>query len=182
MDLNQFKSQLSFRNKVVRLIWGCVWILFFRPSPRILHGWRRFLLRCFGARVGKGVRVYNSACIYYPPNLTLADNVVIGPNVDLYCVAEISIQKNSMISQYSYLCAASHDYRKEDLPLIATPITIGESTWVCAKAFVGPGVTIGNMVVVAACSVVVKDVSDYSVVGGNPCKFIKKRPPSDSTK
>ena len=180
MDLNQFKSQLSFRNKAVRLIWGFVWGLLFRPSPRVLHGWRRFLLRIFGANIGKGVRVYNSACIYYPPNLTLEENVVVGPKVDLYCVAPITVGKNSMISQYSYLCAASHDYREEHLPLIAMPITIGESTWVCAKAFIGPGVTVGNIVVVAACSVVVKDVAAHSVVGGNPCKFIKKRTPSDS--
>lgn len=106
---------------------------------------------------------------------------MIGPKVDLYCVAEIIVEKNSMISQYSYLCSASHDYRKEHLPLIALPIKIGESSWICSRAFIGPGVTVGQMVVVAACSVVVKDVTAHSVVGGNPCKFIKSRSTSDST-
>lgn len=164
---------------MLRLIWGVVWAILFRPSPRVLHGWRRFLLRLFGAKIGKSVRIYNSAFTYYPPNLTLKDNVVIGPLVDLYCVAPITIEKNSMISQYSYLCAASHDYCVPHLPLIAKPISIGESTWICARAFVGPGVTVGNMAVVAACAVVVKDVEDSSVVGGNPAKFIKQRNSSD---
>jgi len=80
-----------------------------------------------------------------------------------------------MISQYSYLCAASHDYTQEHLPLIAQPISIGQGSWVCARAFVGPGVNIGDRVVVAACAVVVKDVASSSVVGGNPAKLIKTR-------
>jgi len=79
-----------------------------------------------------------------------------------------------MISQYSYLCAASHDYKQESLPLIAAPIVVGEQTWICARAFVGPGVTIGCGSVIAACSVVVKDVGDNVVVGGNPAKFLKE--------
>ena len=80
-----------------------------------------------------------------------------------------------MISQYSYLCAASHDYRETHLPLIAAPISIDESTWICARAFIGPGVTVGKKVVVAACAVVVKNVPDNVVVGGNPSKVIKTR-------
>lgn len=175
MDLNQFKSQLSLKNKALRFVWGVFWAILFRPSPRVCHGWRRLILRLFGAKIGADVRVYNSACVYYPPNLTLEDQVVIGPNVDLYCVAPIAIGKNSMISQYSYLCAASHDYRKASLPLVAKPIAIGEGTWVCARAFVGPGVTIGNLVVVAACAVVVNDVPHSVVVGGNPSQLIKPR-------
>jgi putative colanic acid biosynthesis acetyltransferase WcaF len=176
LDLKQFKSDLSFRNKMLRAIWGIAWVTLFRCSPRIFHGWRRFLLRCFGSKIGNNVRIYNSVEVYYPPNLILEDGVLIGPKTDIYCVAPITINKNSMVSQYSYLCAASHDYQKSNLPLIALPIKIGEGSWICAKAFIGPGVTIGDNSLVAAASVVIKDVPNNTIVGGNPARKIKDKP------
>ena len=143
MKLDEFKSELSFTNKLLRLIWGVVWFTLFLPTPRPFHAWRRFLLRLFGAKIGANVRIYGTAKVYYPPNLTLEAKSIVGPHVDIYCVAPVTIGENSMISQYSYLCAASHDYTKDSLPLIASPIVVGQQTWICAKAFVGPGVTIG---------------------------------------
>lgn len=175
-ELSKFKSDLSFGNKALRSVWGMVWLLLFRPSPRLCHGWRRLLLRMFGAKIGKCVRISPSAEVFYPPNLALHDHVVIGPRVDLYCVAPITIFDNAMVSQYTYLCAASHDYTQSHLPLVASPILIRSGSWICAKAFIGPGVTIGNNSLVAAGSVVVKDVDDNQIVGGNPAKFLKKRP------
>jgi putative colanic acid biosynthesis acetyltransferase WcaF len=175
LDLSSFKSQLGFRNKLIRLLWGLTSAITFRPFPRSMFLWRRLLLRCFGAKIGKNVRVYGSARIYYPPNLHLADNVVIGPDVDCYCVAPIEIQANSMISQYAYLCAATHDYTLPQLPLIAKPILVKSDAWVCAAAFIGPGVTIGQGSVVGARACVFKDVPQWTVVAGNPAKEIKKR-------
>ena len=144
------------------------------------HGWRRMVLKMFGAKVGKKVRIYNTVKIYFPPNLTLEDYCLIGPHVDIYCVAPITIGQNSMVSQYSYLCSASHDHNLAHLPLIALPITIESGSWVCARAFVGPGVTIGKNSLVAACGVVVKDIEDNVIVGGNPAKFIKRRESSST--
>lgn len=173
MKLDEFKSELSVANKLLRLVWGVVWFLFFLPTPRPFHAWRRLLLRLFGSRIGRGVRIYGTAKVYYPPNLTMKDQSIVGPHVDIYCLAPVTIGKNSMVSQYSYLCAASHDYTLPNLPLIPAPISIGDQSWICARAFVGPGVTVGSNCVVAAAAVVVKDVDDGQVVGGNPAKFIK---------
>lgn len=136
----------------------------------------------FGAQVGKGVKFYGSSKVYYPPNLTLGNHAVVGPRVEIYCVAPITIAENSMVSQYAYLCSASHDYRYSHLPLTASPIVIDAGSWVCARAFIGPGVTVGKNSLVAACSVVVKNVASNQIVGGNPAKFIKERPqPGDQT-
>jgi putative colanic acid biosynthesis acetyltransferase WcaF len=173
MKLDEFKSELSFANKVIRLVWGIVWFLLFLPTPRPFHAWRCFLLRLFGASVGKGVRIYGTAKVYFPPNLTLEAQSIVGPHVDIYCLAPVTIGENSMVSQYSYLCAASHDYTLSNLPLIPAPISIGNQSWVCARAFIGPGVKVGSNCVVGACAVVVKDVQGNQVVGGNPAKFIK---------
>lgn len=140
-----------------------------------MHRWRRGLLRVFGADVGRGVRIDNTVRIFYPPHLVLGDSVVIGHHVDLYNVAEICIGDNSMVSQYTYLCSASHDYRQATLPLIAKKLRIGSRTWVCAKVFVGPGVIIGDDCVVAAASVVVRNIASGQVVGGHPARKLKDR-------
>lgn len=175
MQLNTFKSELPFNHKLLRFAWGVCWLVLFLPSPRLLHPWRRFLLRIFGSRVGHGVKIYNTAKVYYPPHLQLGDYAIIGPHVDIYCVAPIVIADNSMVSQYCYLCSAGHDYHQPHLPLMASPISIGSRSWICAKAFVGPGVSIGSDVVVAACAVVVKDICGNQIVGGNPARTIKVR-------
>lgn len=174
-DLSRFRSNLTVGNRAARALWGLVWCLLFRPSPRIAFGWRRMLLRLFGARVGRGVRVYNAAKVFLPANLILEDRSIVGPDVDLYCVAPIRIGADSMVSQYSYLCAATHDYRQPDLPLVARPIAIGSQAWICAGAFVGPGVTVGDRAVVGARAVVVRDVPAGLVVAGNPARVIKRR-------
>jgi putative colanic acid biosynthesis acetyltransferase WcaF len=175
VDIAQNRSPHSFRNKAARVLWGCVRALLFRPSPKILHGWRRFLLRSFGATISRSAHVYPSTKIWAPWNLTLGDHSCLAGAVDCYCVDRIVLGAHATVSQYSFLCAATHDYEHPAMPLVSAPITIGAGAWVAADVFVGPGVTIGEGAVVGARSSVFKDIEPWSVVAGSPAKFLKKR-------
>lgn len=136
---------------------------------------RNALLRKFGAEIGKGGVIYRSARIYAPWNLKIGDWTVIGPHVSIYNKAKLEIGHNAVISQDAFLCTASHDISSPSLALVAKPINIGSVAWIAAKSIVLPGVTIGEGAVVGAGSVVTKDVEPWTVVGGNPARFIKKR-------
>jgi len=161
--------------RIARLIWNCVYWVFFVPVPRYFGFWHRFLLKCFGARLGKEVVVYPTVRIALPWMLTLDDAVIIGYGAILYSLGPIHIGKHTCISQRVHLCAGSHDYSDFRMPLIRAPITIGAGCWVCAEAYVGPGVTIGDRSVVGARSVVTKDMPPDMVCAGNPCRPLKRR-------
>ncbi len=175
MPLRLSDRTLSLGNKLARMLWNVVWGTLYRPSPRGLHSWRRLLLRLFGARLGAGVHPYPSARIWAPWNLEMGDHACLGENVDCYCVDKIRIGAYSTVSQYSFLCTASHDYVRRSMPLVTAPIAIGEHVWVTADVFVAPGVSIGDGVVVAARSSVFDDIPAWVVVKGNPARVAKKR-------
>lgn len=157
-----------------RLLWTLATPLF-RYSPRPLFGWRRFLLRLFGARIGHAAHVYPSARIYLPWNLNLGDQASIGEWALIYNLGMVVIGMGATISHRSHLCAGTHDYRDPALPLLRLPIEIGPQAWVCADAFVGPDVRIGEGAIVGAGAVVVRDVPAWQIVAGNPARFIKVR-------
>jgi putative colanic acid biosynthesis acetyltransferase WcaF len=175
MNVSVCPSPHSRMNQLGRLIWGIVWALFYRPSPRPMHTWRCFLLRIFGAKLGKAVHPYPASWVWAPWNLEMGDHASLADGVDCYCVDRIRIGAHAVISQYTFLCGASHDYEQRDFPLYSKPITIGEGVWVAADVFVAPGVTIGDGAVVAARSTVTKDVEPWTVVAGTPAKVLKKR-------
>ncbi|MGE5645993.1 MAG: putative colanic acid biosynthesis acetyltransferase [Acidobacteriota bacterium] len=158
-----------------RALWSVVYTLLFRPSPRPFHAWRRLLLRLFGAALAPGARVYPTARIWAPWNLEMGRNACLGSGVDCYNVARITIGGHATVSQYSYLCAATHDISTLRMPLVAEPIEVGPFAWVCADVFVGPGVTIGEGAVAGARSSVYRDVEPWTVVAGNPARPLKKR-------
>lgn len=172
---NLGSATFSLANKLTRVLWGAVYILFFRFSPKPLFKYRSFILRLFGATIGKGVAVYPSATIWLPSNLHLGDKVAIGPNVNIYNQGQITIGFNSIISQGSHLCASTHDYNDPLHPLLLAPITIGNDVWVCADAFIGPNVTLDEGSVVGARAVMIKATEEWSVYGGNPAIKIKER-------
>ena len=167
---------LTPANRLLRVVWGFAWLFLYRPSPRPLHAWRRMLLRAFGARIGTGAHPYASARIWAPWNLIMEDHSCIGHDVDCYCVATVTIGAHATVSQYSYLCAASHDFRDPSMPLVVARIVIEAQAWIAADVFVGPGVRIGEGSVVGARSTVTHDVSAWTVVAGNPARLIGKRP------
>ena len=169
-------ADTGFANKSARFAWQIVWFLFARPIPRkMLNCWKIFLLRLFGASIHKSAVVYSSARIYFPRNLEMDEKAIIGADVDCYNVGKIKIGACSVISQKAYLCTASHDFTRRDMPLITGEIIIGDHAWVAADSFIGMGVTIGQGAVVGARSSVYKDVPAWTVVGGNPARFIKER-------
>src|ERR1700730_10766842 len=161
--------------RVQRLLWGLVFHSLYRPSPNFLHAWRRMLLRLFGAKIGAGAHPYPHAKIWAPWNLTMGENSCLANDVDCYCVASVTIGCNAIVSQYSYLCAASHDYETDDFHLVSAPIVIRPSAWVGADCFIGPGVEVGEGAVVGARSTVVRDVPPKAVVVGNPARIVRFR-------
>lgn len=176
IDLSKYHNALSRKNQMVRMVWSIVWGIFARPLPRSIgSGWKRFLLRLFGAKIAPTAIVYSSAKVYYPANLVMEAFSCLASDVDCYNVAPILIGANSTVSQSTYLCTASHDITNPLNPLITAPIVIEDQAWVAAGAFIGMGVTVGQGAVVGARSAVFKSVEPWTVVGGNPAKFIKKR-------
>ena len=176
IDLSKYENHLGRKHQMIRLIWGIVWPLGTWFLPRSMgSGWKRTLLRMFGAKIHPTAVVYASAKVYYAGSLGMEEYACWASGVDCYNVAPIHIGAQSTISQGSYLCTASHDITDPKNRLITKPIVIEAQAWVAADAFVGMGVTIGEGAVVGARSAVFKDVEPWTVVGGNPAKFIKKR-------
>lgn len=176
-NLQQFILPKNFREKnaITVQFWWLVQASFFACSPQFLYGWRRFLLRLFGARIGKNVIIRPSAKITYPWKLTIGDNAWIGDNVDLYTLGEIDIGSNTVISQKSYLCTASHDYTKENFDIYQRKIVIEDEVWIASDVFIAPGITIGSGAVIGARSTVLSDMPAGMICYGYPAKPIKPR-------
>jgi putative colanic acid biosynthesis acetyltransferase WcaF len=174
IEQNRRARKYSSGEMTRRLLWVLVQPLF-RFSPRLCFGWRRFLLRCFGAKIGRSVHVYPSATIYCPWNLEADDESAIGEYAFIYNLGPVTIGAQATISHRAHLCAGTHDHTKSDFPLLRPPITIGAQAWICAEAFVGPWVNVGEGAIVGAGAVVIKDVNPWMIVVGNPARESKRR-------
>lgn len=134
------------------------------------------MLRCFGATIGKNVHIYPSVKIAIPWTLEIGDDVAVGDHAILYGLGQIKIGAGACISQYAHVCAGSHDYRSPALPLLKSTIDIGQGSWVCANAFIGPDTVIGEFAIVGAAAVVTSNVDAWMIVAGNPAQTLKRRP------
>lgn len=168
------KRNYKFKEYLGRFLWSFINPLF-KLSPRNFFAWRNFLLRLFGAKLGSNVHIYPSVSIFIPWNLSVGDYSSIGDWALIYNLGEVYLGDSVTISHKSHICSATHIYTKKDLPLQRKKIVIENYAWVCAEAFISPGITIGEGAVVGARSVVLSNVNKWEVVGGNPAKFIKKR-------
>ncbi len=175
-QIEGYKDSLTKGNKLRRLMWNVCCFLLFRPfAGPLFRQWRNVVLRLFGMKMGSNCAINARAKIWAPWNVILGQFVSIGAKSQVYAVDNIMIGDKVTISQGAYLCTASHDINSINKPLIHKPIKINAFAWVCADTFVGMGVTIGEGAVVGARAAVFKDVEPWTVVGGNPAKFIKKR-------
>lgn len=165
----------GYANKAARVAWWFCYILLFRFSPKPMFGWRRFILRLFGAKLGQGVNIYPEAKVWAPWNLQCDDSAAIANGAEIYNPEMVSLGSHTIISQDAYLCGATHDYNDPAFPFIAKPIVIGAYAWVCARAVVMPGITIHDGAVLGLGSVATRNLEPWSVYAGLPAKFIKKR-------
>ncbi|WP_105622338.1 colanic acid biosynthesis acetyltransferase WcaF [Cronobacter sakazakii] len=176
-DLSGFSVPKGFRggHPIKVQLWWAVQATLFAWSPQILYRWRAFLLRLFGARIGKGVVIRPSVQITYPWKLTIGDYAWVGDDAVLYTLGDITIGANAVVSQKCYLCTGSHDYMSKHFDITAEPIVIGEKAWLATDVFVAPGITIGAGTVVGARSSVFKTLPPNKICRGNPAQIVRDR-------
>jgi putative colanic acid biosynthesis acetyltransferase WcaF len=175
--LSKFRLPNGFRGRsaVVVQLWWLVQSTLFAMSPQFMFGWRRFLLKAFGAKVGDGALIRPSVRVTYPWKVKIGDRVWIGDHVELYSLGEIELGDDVVVSQKSYLCAANHDYSKPTFDMIDKKITVHNQAWLATDVFVAPGVTIGRGALIGARSSVFSDMPEGMICMGSPAKPVKPR-------
>ena len=173
---NRRAQKWSTRELAGRAVWEALRGPLFAWTPRPMWAWRRSILRLFGAKIGRQVHLHPTVRIAVPWNLSIADEAAVGDCAILYSLGPISIGKRVTISQNAHLCAGTHDHRRRDMALLKPPITIEAGAWICADAFIGPGVTVSSESIVGARAVVTKDVPSRVIVSGNPARVLAPRP------
>ncbi|MPR32131.1 putative colanic acid biosynthesis acetyltransferase [Salmonirosea aquatica] len=169
------RPSFSFSNKLKRGVWNLVWLCFCRWTPKPLHTWRSFVLRFFGAKIGKSNFIYPSCKIWAPWLLETEDVATIGPGVEIYNPGGAFLGSHSILSQDAYLCGATHDYNSSSFTYTSKRIVIEAYVWICAKAIVLPGVRCFEGSVLGAGSVTSKDLKSWTVYAGNPAVAVKER-------
>ena len=160
---------------VKRMLWSAVQGTLYRYSFHTANGWRALLLRMFGARVAGRCTIRRTSRVYYPWNLDMGELSCLGDDCNVYNLGPVTLGRRVTLSQESYLCAGTHDYEQLAMPLVTPPIILRDDAWVCARAFIGPGVVIGEGAIVGAAAVAMRDVPEWTVVAGNPATFVKVR-------
>ena len=167
-----YDSPWNLRLRVRMLAWEYAWLLLCQWTPKPFNRWRLFILQLFGATLHGKPFVHQRARITLPWNLIMHNHACLGDRTNAYCLDKIEIHEGSTVAQEAYLCTGTHDFGKPALPLQTAPIKIEAHAFIGARAFVLPGITIGQGAVVGACSVVTRDVEPRARVAGNPARTI----------
>lgn len=168
-------SQTTLRNRVARALWAIACALLFRLTPRPLHAWRSWVLRCFGARLGPHCHIYPKSRIWAPWNLRCEEGATVADGAVIYNAAEVHLGAFAIVSQDGYLCTATHDFDDPAFPMITAPISIGRYAWVCARACVLPGVILHEGAVLGLAAVASKDLEPWKIYAGNPARLVGNR-------
>ena len=171
------RSPYSAREKIGRVLWAIVQSTAFGLSFHSWYGWRRMLLCAFGAQLDPVVRIRRSVRIECPWNLSVGHDSAVGDRVTLYCLGPVRIGARVTISQGAHLCAGTHDFTRRAMPLKRPPIEVGDDAWICADAFVGPGVSVGAGAILGPRGVAMRSLDPWTIHAGNPAVAIRLRPP-----
>jgi len=170
-----FESPWSDRQRAMRMLWEFCWFIFCQWTPKPFNPWRLFWLRVFEAKIEGTPFVHARARIAIPWHLTLRDRACLGDRAHAYSLGEIEIGERATVAQEAYLDTASHDFTQPNMAVTTGKIVIGTDAFVGARAFILPGVTIGERSVIGACSVVTEDVPSDVIAAGNPCRVLRPR-------
>lgn len=173
MDLSRYDNSDFDRGAscLKEALWRLCQGLFFQPLWHMPSGFRVFVMRCFGAKIGERVVVRAGVNISFPWRLELGDDVWLGEEVMILSLAPVKIGSSVCISQRAYLCTGSHNHASDTFDLQTKPIEVGPGSWIAAMAFIGPGVTLGENVRVGAGAVVLQDVPDGATAVGVPAQI-----------
>lgn len=166
-------ASFSLRNRIERMLWKIAWRVVCALCP--IKPARRGILRLFGAQIGAGAVIYPSAQIWLPRYLTMGDFATLGPGVECYNMAMVSLGEGAIVSQCAVLCAGSHDVDDPNFQLVTGPIHIGAKAWIAAEAFIGPHSVIGDGAVIGARACHFGRVPDWEIWAGNPAKKLRSR-------
>jgi putative colanic acid biosynthesis acetyltransferase WcaF len=169
------RASFSRKNRLARLVWQIVNVLLYRTSPRPMFAWRGLLLRAFGAQIGSGCHFYPAGKIWAPWNLTCEDCCTLADGAEIYNPSRIRLGSHCILSQYAYVCGATHDYNHPDFPMLSYQMHLGAYSWICARASVSPGVNVGAGAVLGLGSVATQDMEPWTVYSGVPAVAIKPR-------
>lgn len=170
-----YESGRGIVERLLQLAWNYAWLLLCAWTPKPFNAWRLMWLRLFGCKLHGKPFVHPLARITVPWNLTMHDRSALGERATAYTLGPIELGQRSTIAQEAYLCTGTHQFDDPNIPLVTAPIVVKADSFVGARAFVLPGVTIGTGTVVGACSVVTRDLPDWVFAAGNPCRPTKDR-------